>query len=149
MPTIEYNTTAAKEHVSKAERTICTLKEQRQGLLATLPFSKILKQMKIKFIYFIVLWLNAFLVKTGILTMYSPRELLICWQLDSKKHCRVLPGLYCEVHDEPVQTNTMVWRTHKKDCTQPDWQCTRQHEILLHKYQTGTQALLIHTNAHA
>jgi hypothetical protein len=22
-------------------------------------------------------------------------------------------GTYCEVHDEPVPTNTMVWRTHE------------------------------------
>ena len=30
-----------------------------------------------------------------------------------KKHCRVMPGTYCEVHDKPVPTNTMVARTHK------------------------------------
>ena len=41
LPTVECNTTAAKEHVSKAERTIRTLKEQTRGLLATLPFSHI------------------------------------------------------------------------------------------------------------
>ncbi len=41
MPTVECNTTAAKEHVSKAEWTIRTLKEQMPGLLATLPFSNI------------------------------------------------------------------------------------------------------------
>ena len=35
------------------------------------------------------------------------------WRLDYKKHCRVQPGIYCEVHDEPVPTNTMVWRTHE------------------------------------
>ena len=58
MPTVECNTTAAKEHVSKAEQTIHALKEQTQGLLATLPFSNIPKRMKIEFIYFIVLWLN-------------------------------------------------------------------------------------------
>jgi hypothetical protein len=74
MLTIECNTTAAKEYVSKAELMIRFLKEQMQGLLATLPFSNIPKQMKIKFIYFIVLRLNAFPVKTGILTI-----LLICW----------------------------------------------------------------------
>jgi hypothetical protein len=84
-----------------------------QGLLATLPFSNIPKQMKIKFIYFIVLWLTAFLVKTGISTTYSARELLVCWQLDYKKHCRVLPGSYCKVHDKLVPENTMVWQTHK------------------------------------
>jgi hypothetical protein len=69
--------------------------------------------MKIEFIYFIVLWLNAFLVKTGILTTYSPRELLVRWQLDYKKHFWMLPGLYCKVHDKPVPINTMVWQTHK------------------------------------
>jgi hypothetical protein len=51
MPTVECNTTAAKEHVSKAERTICTLKEQMRCLSAMLPFSNIPKQMKIEFIY--------------------------------------------------------------------------------------------------
>ena len=35
------------------------------------------------------------------------------WRLDYKKHCRVQPGTYCEVHDEPVPTNTMAWRSHK------------------------------------
>jgi hypothetical protein len=38
LPSVECNTTAAKEHVSEAERTIRTLKERTRGLLATLPF---------------------------------------------------------------------------------------------------------------
>ena len=77
MPTIEYNTTAAKEHVSEAERTIRTVKEQMRGLLATLPFAHIPQRMKIEFVYFMVLWMNAFLVKSRILQTYSPRELLL------------------------------------------------------------------------
>jgi hypothetical protein len=113
LPTVECNTTAAKEHVSKAERTIRTLNEQTRGLLATLPFSHMPRRMKIKFVYFIVLWLNAFPVKSGILATYSPRELILRWRLDYKKHCRVLPGTYCKVHDEPVPTNTMAWHTHE------------------------------------
>ncbi len=113
LSTVECNTTAAKEHVSKAEHTIRTLKERTRGLLATLPFSHMPHWMKIKFVYFIVLWLNAFLVKSGILATYSPRELLLRWRLDYKKHCRVLPGTYCKVHDEPVPTNTMTWQTHE------------------------------------
>ena len=71
------------------------------------------RRMKIKFVYFIVLWLNAFPVKSGISATYSPRELILRWRLDYKKHCRVLPGTYCEVHDKPVPTNTMAWRTHE------------------------------------
>ncbi len=108
MPTLECNTTAAKEHVSKAERTICTLKERTQGLLAMLPFRNLPKRMKIDFVYFMVLWLNAFPAKTGISSIYSPRELLVQWRLEYKMHCRVLPGKYCKVHDEPVPTNRMV-----------------------------------------
>jgi hypothetical protein len=113
MPSVECNTTAAKEHVSEAERTIRTAKERICGLLATLPFSHVPKRMKIEFIYFVILWLNAFLVKSGISQTISPRELLMCWRLDYKKHCRVQPGIYCEVHDEPVPTNTMAWRAHE------------------------------------
>jgi hypothetical protein len=113
MPTVECNTTAAKEHVSEAERTIRTVKERTRGLLATLPFSNIPRRMKIEFVYFMVLWMNAFLVKLGTSSTYSPRELLMRWRLDYKKHCRVSPGTYCEVHDEPVPTNTMAWRTHE------------------------------------
>ena len=51
MPSIECNTTTAKEHVGKAERTIWTVKERICVLLAMLPFSHIPKRMKIEFIY--------------------------------------------------------------------------------------------------
>ena len=113
LPNLECNTTTAKEHVSEAEQTIRTIKERTRGLLATLPFSHMPRRMNIKFVYFIVLWLNAFPVKSGISSTFSPRELLVRWRLDYKKHCRVLPGTYCEVHDEPVPTNMMTTRTHK------------------------------------
>ena len=69
--------------------------------------------MKIEFIYFMVLWLNAFPVKNGISSMFSLRELLVRWCLDYTKPCRVLPGTYCEVHDEPSPSNTMTPRTHE------------------------------------
>ncbi len=74
---IECNTTAAKEHVSEAEWAIRTIKEQVRDLIGTLPFKDIPRQMKIEFIYFVVLWLNAFSVKIGILAAYSPQEFLV------------------------------------------------------------------------
>ncbi len=82
MLSIECITTAVKEHVSKAEHTIRTLKERMHGLLTTLPFEHIPKWIKIELVYFIVLWLNAFPMKMEILSTYSPRELLVRWQLD-------------------------------------------------------------------
>ena len=84
LPTVECNTTAAKEHVSEAERTIRTLKKQTRGLLATLPFSHVPPQMKIRIVYFMVLWLNAFPVKSGISSTQLPQELLLRWRLDYK-----------------------------------------------------------------
>jgi hypothetical protein len=41
VPRLECNTMAAKEHVSKAEHAIRTVKERTRGLLATLPFEHI------------------------------------------------------------------------------------------------------------
>jgi hypothetical protein len=82
MTTVECNTTAAKEHMSEAERTIWTIKEQTGGPITTLPFCYIPRRMKIEFIYVIVLWLNVFLVRTGVSATYSPQELLVRWWLD-------------------------------------------------------------------
>ena len=77
LPSVECNPTAAKEHVSEAERTIRTLKERTRGLLATLPFENMPRRMKIEFVYFMVLWMNAFPVKSGVSNKISPRELLL------------------------------------------------------------------------
>ena len=77
-----------------------------------LPFEHILGRMKIEFIYFCILWLNAFLVCSGISSTHSPREVMVRWKLDYKRHCRVVPGTYCEVHNEPMPSNTMAPRTH-------------------------------------
>ena len=71
------------------------------------------KRMKIEFVYFVIVWLKAFPVKSGISQTILPRELLLHWHLDYKKHCRVQPETYCEVHDKPVPTIIMAWRTHE------------------------------------
>ncbi|KAL7538669.1 hypothetical protein ACHAXR_008718 [Thalassiosira sp. AJA248-18] len=113
LPSVVVNTTAAKEHVAEAERMIRLLKERCRGIICTLPFTHIPKRMKIEIVYFVTLWLNAFPVKNGISTKYSPRELILRWKMDYKKHCRVVVGSYCEVHDEPSPSNTMVSRTHE------------------------------------
>ena len=113
MPSLACNTSAAKEHVSEAERSIRTIKECSRGIVGTLPFKHIPRWLKIEFIYFVVFWLNAFPAKTGVPTTFSPRELLMRWRLDYKKHCQVLPGSYCKVHNEPVPLNTMTPCTHE------------------------------------
>ena len=106
------NMVAAKEHVSEAERNIRTIKERTQGIIGTLPFKYIPRQLKMEIIYFVMLWRNAFPAKSGILSVQSPQELLVRWKLDYAKHCCVLPGTYCEVHNEPLPPNSMTPRTH-------------------------------------
>jgi len=113
LPLVVCNTTAAKEHISKAERSIRTIIERLRGIASTLPFEFIPRRLKMEFIYFVVLWLNAFPTKSRISATYSSQGPLVCWKLDYKKHCRVLPGTYCETHDEPVPSNTMTPRTYE------------------------------------
>ncbi len=72
VPRLECNTTAAKEHVSEAERGIRMIKECARGVITTLPFEHIPRQIKIEFIYFYILWLNAFPVNSGISFTHSP-----------------------------------------------------------------------------
>ncbi len=119
LPTVECNTIGAKEHVSEAEQMIRTVKERTRGLVCTLPFVKIPQRMKIELVYFMVLWLNAFPVKMGISGVYSPQELMVRRHLNYTKHCRVLPRVYCEVHNEPVPSNTMTACTHEAIATGP------------------------------
>jgi hypothetical protein len=112
-PLVVCNTTVAKEHVSEAERSIRMIKEWMQGIVSTLPFKFIPGRLKLEFIYFVVLWLNAFPAKSGVSATYLLRELLVRWKLDCKKHCRVLPGTYCKAHNKPVPSNTMIPCTHE------------------------------------
>ena len=112
MGTIVCDTAAAKEHIAEAERGIRTVKERSRGIRSTLPFSHFPKRVKIELIYFVAFWLNALPVKSGISRKFSPREIILRWQLDVKKHCRVLFGEYCEAHDEPDPSNGQDAHTH-------------------------------------
>jgi hypothetical protein len=64
--------------------------------------------MLIELIYHVVLWLNAFPAKSGVSETLSPRKIVYLHRLDFAKHCRLPFGTYCEVHDEPTPSNTMV-----------------------------------------
>ena len=55
LPSVVINTTAAKEHVSKAERKIRVTKKRARGILCTLPYQNVPRRMKIEILYFVVL----------------------------------------------------------------------------------------------
>jgi hypothetical protein len=110
VPVLAVNTTAAKEHVPEVKQRIRLIKERGRGILNTLPFKKMPQIMLIELIYHVVLWLNAFPTKSGVSETLLPREIIMQHKLNFTKHCRARFGSYCEAHDEPVPTNTMVTR---------------------------------------
>ncbi len=105
------NTTVAKEHVLEIEERIRLIKERGRDILNTLPYKTVPQLMLIELIYHVVLWLNAFLTKSGISKTLSPQEIVFCHKLGFSKHCKALFGSYCEAHNKPTPLNTMVTRS--------------------------------------
>ena len=111
VPIVAVNTTAAREHVPEIERKIWLIKERGRGILNTLPFKKMPSAILVELIYHIVLWLNAFPTKSGVSATLSPREIVLRHKLSFAKHCKSPFGTYCEAHDEPSPTNSMIPRS--------------------------------------
>lgn len=111
LPSLVTNSTVAQEHVSEIERRVCTMKEHGHGIKNTLPFQAWPKLLLIEMVSFVVMWLNAFPSKSGILQEYSPREIVLCTKLDFAKHCHLPFGTCIQVHNNPDKTNDLNPRT--------------------------------------
>jgi hypothetical protein len=105
------NTTAPREHVGEIERKIRVVKERARCTTGILPYNILPKIMIIELMHFCVMWMNSFLVKSGISKKWSPREIVSRHRLDAKLHCKVPFGAYCEVQVNLDITNTMEPRT--------------------------------------
>ena len=73
---MEVNTTAAREHVGEIERQIRLIKERTSCLNSDMLDCSMIclpKQIVIHLLYNVYLWLNAFLLKSGLYMDYSPR----------------------------------------------------------------------------
>ena len=75
-PTIEINTTAAREYIGEIERGIRLVKERCGGTLAIMPFQQIPKWFAIYLVHFYVMWLNSFTANKGISKRNSHHEKL-------------------------------------------------------------------------
>ena len=100
--------TSTVMNVADVEHKLRTGKEQCLGIFATLPISDLPQQIIINLVQFAVIWLNALTNHSGISCKWSPHELICHHRLDAEKHCKIPFGAYCEVHDEPPLTNSMV-----------------------------------------
>ena len=135
LPNVVCNTTAAKEHVAEIERKIRVVNERARGTAALLPFTHLPKRIKIELVYFVIFWLNAFPSKVGVSRQYSPQELVLRLKVDYKKHCWILFGSYCEVHDEPDSLNLMKPRTHPAIALRPSGNL--QGTVKFYRLSTG------------
>jgi hypothetical protein len=72
MPSIAINMTAARKLISKIKRRIRLMKERGWGNSNTPPYKKIPQIMLIELIYHVVLWLNLFLMKSGLSKTLTP-----------------------------------------------------------------------------
>ncbi len=108
IPTIVINTTTANQHVPEIEQRIRLIKECGRGILNTLPYKRMPQLVLVELIYHVVLWLNAFTLKSGVSDTLSPQEIILRHKLDFAKHCKALFGSYVEVHEEPNPTNGMA-----------------------------------------
>ena len=63
--------------------------------------------------------MNEWRANNGILTEFSPREIVLRWQLSTKLHCQAHFGSYCLMYDEPTITNTQEARGRDSICLGP------------------------------
>ena len=109
------NTTAAREHVSEAEKAIQDVKVRARCVISDLRvagFMYLHKMIVVHCVYFVVMMINAVPANLGISENFSPREIVTGRKIDMKKDCRALFGAYVEASRDADVTNTMAERTH-------------------------------------
>jgi hypothetical protein len=85
---IQINITLAKEHVPDIERPIRVIKERARSLWHRLPNRTMSKIMIKMGVLEAVRWLNAFPLKGGVSTTYSPQQIMTGMVYDYHKHCK-------------------------------------------------------------
>ena len=66
LPNVTLNTTAVQEHVGEIERKIRVVKERARSTMSILPYKLLSKLVIVELMYFCVMWMNSFPVKSGI-----------------------------------------------------------------------------------
>ena len=118
---IEVNITAKNEHVPEIERKIRHIKERTRCIKADLPYQIMPSVMIKRMVLHAVMFMNAYVDKQGISDKYSPREIILRWQLNWDKPCKYHFGAYGQAYDDPdqTQTNTQQPRSRNVICLGP------------------------------
>ena len=81
---IKVNITSKSEHVPEIEQKTRHIKERNRSLKAELPYSMMPGQMIKRLVLHTVLFMNSYVDKQRISDEYSPREIILRWQLNWK-----------------------------------------------------------------
>ena len=134
-PPIDFNLSAAQEHVPEAERNNRVLKERMRAIFHSLPFQAIPSI----FIRYLASEsaekLNFFPPIGGVSPYYSPREILSRRRLNYLKHCTIPQFSYAQAHDERDIENTQQARTI--DCIYMPPVCSQQGGHVLFNLTTN------------
>jgi hypothetical protein len=107
------NCTAAREHVGDIERFIRVIKERARATSSELPYKKLMPDaFIIQLIYFVTMWINAFVAENGASTEFLPREIVTGMRMDFNKHCKARWGSYAEAGEDLMVTNGQEDRTY-------------------------------------
>ena len=102
---IVVNVCSKNEHVGEIEAKIKDIKNRCRSITASLPYNVLPNAIIKSLVHHAIMMMNAFPASQGVSQTYSPRELVLRWQL-GKQHLVAPFGCYCTVYDDPDRTNT-------------------------------------------
>ena len=102
---IVINTTAKNEHVGEIERKIRHAKDTCRCITADVPYAVLPNRMIKALVIHAIMLMNCYPNKQGVSDEYSPREIVLRWQL-GPKHLQHQFGSYGLAFDDPNITNT-------------------------------------------
>ena len=135
LPMVEFNTTAAREHVPEIELQIRKIKERVRSVTSDFPFNPIPMLVLVQTLYTICLWLNAIRSLSGMDRGLSSRELVTGRGVDYNKDCRADLGAYIQASTDKVVTNDNTPRTHGNIALGPSR--NRQGSLKCFNLETG------------
>jgi hypothetical protein len=104
------NLASANKHVPEVKRKIRVIKERVRAVIYSIPFNSLPLQMLVHAVLFVTKQLNLFLVKGGLSSKLSPKQIM-SGKVVQYKFCAMGFGRYCQIHEEDQPHNGMVVRT--------------------------------------
>ena len=98
-PEVKINSTSTSEPILEIGRKFRAIKERECSIWTKLKLEILPKRIITAIMKFVVMWFNAFPVKSGVSATYRSQTIMNGTTLDRTKHCKSEFVVYCEVHN--------------------------------------------------